>query len=87
MTEAEYHSPLPGEVARAYFRDVLVGLEYLHFQRIVHRDIKPSNILVAGDGRACIGDFGVSLMLKRDGELLADVAGACGVRSVWARAE
>lgn len=84
MTEAEYHTPLQDVVARSYFRDVLVGLEYLHFQRIVHRDIKPSNILVAGDGRACIGDFGVSLLLKRDGEMLSDVAGELVLRTTHA---
>jgi hypothetical protein len=37
MTEAEYHTPLHPEIARAYFRDVLMGLEYLHFQRVIHR--------------------------------------------------
>jgi serine/threonine protein kinase len=37
MTEAEYHTPLHPEIARAYLRDVLMGLEYLHFQRVIHR--------------------------------------------------
>jgi len=41
MTEAEYNTPLEPEAARAYFRDVVKGLEYLFFQRIIHRDIKP----------------------------------------------
>ncbi len=34
------------------------GLEFAHRHDVIHRDIKPANILIAPDGRACIGDFG-----------------------------
>lgn len=37
MTEREYNHPLHPSVARAYLRDILAGLEYLHFQGVVHR--------------------------------------------------
>jgi len=48
--------------ARQTFRDVLLGLEYLHYQGIIHRDIKPANLLWLDDTRKCvkISDFGVS---------------------------
>lgn len=56
--------------ARNVFRDVVLGLEYLHYQGIVHRDIKPANLLWTKDHRVKISDFGVSYFGRpmRDGE-------------------
>ena len=51
--------PLSEQKAWKYFRDVVLGMEYLHYQRIIHRDIKPSNLLVSDDDRIKIADFGV----------------------------
>ncbi|GAA5941473.1 serine/threonine-protein kinase [Sporobolomyces koalae] len=47
--------------ARRTFRDVVLGLEYLHYQGIIHRDIKPANLLWTEDHSTVkISDFGVS---------------------------
>ncbi|KAL2311984.1 Serine/threonine-protein kinase ssp1 [Schizosaccharomyces pombe] len=46
--------------ARQYFRDVVLGLEYLHYQGIIHRDIKPANLLLNSSNCVKISDFGVS---------------------------
>ncbi|GAA5967085.1 hypothetical protein JCM11641_000436 [Rhodosporidiobolus odoratus] len=47
--------------ARRTFRDVVLGLEYLHYQGIIHRDIKPANLLWTDDHSTVkISDFGVS---------------------------
>lgn len=48
------------EEAREVARDVISGLEYLHFQGIIHRDIKPANLLRDREGTVKISDFGVS---------------------------
>lgn len=39
------------ERARVYTRDVVAGLQYLHYHNIVHGDIKPDNLLVSRDWR------------------------------------
>ena len=38
-------------------KDMLIGLEYLHNQRIFHRDIKADNVLLTSDGFAKLGTF------------------------------
>lgn len=51
-------------VALGVIRDVAAGLAYAHAQNIMHRDLKPENILIFPDGRAALGDFGVSRFTK-----------------------
>ncbi|KAL7740176.1 hypothetical protein ACLKA6_003884 [Drosophila palustris] len=51
--------PLPEERAWTVFRDSLLGLEYLHYQKIIHADLKPGNLLLTQCGRVKIADLGV----------------------------
>lgn len=46
------------EIARIAL-DVAQGLAYAHGRGITHRDLKPANILLDGQGRAAIADFGL----------------------------
>jgi len=42
---------------------VAAGLFYAHQRGVVHGDIKPSNIMVLGDNRVKIADFGIARMI------------------------
>ena len=39
---------------------VAQALAFAHARNVIHRDIKPDNILLAGDGRAVLTDFGIA---------------------------
>ncbi|GLD75361.1 calcium/calmodulin-dependent protein kinase kinase 1 isoform X1 [Lates japonicus] len=75
VMEVPADNPLSEEQARLYFRDVILGIEYLHYQKIVHRDIKPSNLLLGDDGHVKIADFGVSNQFEGNDALLSSTAG------------
>ncbi|KAH3984546.1 hypothetical protein HBI46_127380 [Parastagonospora nodorum] len=65
----ERADPYTEEQSRCWFRDMVLGLEYLHAQGIIHRDIKPDNCLVTQEDVLKIVDFGVSEMFDKEGEM------------------
>ncbi|HEY8973577.1 MAG TPA: serine/threonine-protein kinase, partial [Burkholderiaceae bacterium] len=50
------------------FMDVCAAVEHAHRNLIVHRDLKPSNVLVDGEGRVKLVDFGIAKLLGGDAE-------------------
>ncbi|XP_063220188.1 microtubule-associated serine/threonine-protein kinase 3 isoform X2 [Bacillus rossius redtenbacheri] len=54
--------PLLPDVARFYFAETVLAVEYLHSYGIVHRDLKPDNLLITALGHIKLTDFGLSKM-------------------------
>ncbi|KAG2427335.1 hypothetical protein HXX76_012530 [Chlamydomonas incerta] len=77
---------LMGEAsAKYYLACLLEALGYLHGRNLLHRDVKPSNLLLASDGRAKLGDLGMTCHLDKTG-LAAGRAGTPNFMApeVWA---
>src|SRR5215210_6854464 len=52
--------PAPVHLAVDYARQILAAVRFAHRHGIVHRDIKPHNVLVDGEGRLKVTDFGIA---------------------------
>ncbi|MBP7021351.1 MAG: protein kinase [Planctomycetes bacterium] len=55
------------------FYQLTDALHYIHSRKIIHRDIKPSNILVTGQGKPILMDFGIAK--KQDNKVELTQAG------------
>ncbi len=66
----EHAEPYPPETCRTWFRDLILGIEYLHAQGIAHHDIKPDNLLITTTDCLRIVDFGVSEMFEKGQDMM-----------------
>lgn len=60
---------LSADEARNFFHQIISGVEYCHFQKIVHRDLKLENLLLDANLNIKIANFGISNFM-RDGDFL-----------------
>lgn len=51
---------LTPEEGAGLIRQVLEGARFAHRHGIVHRDLKPQNVIVDGEGKATVTDFGIA---------------------------
>ncbi|NJM52708.1 MAG: serine/threonine protein kinase [Blastocatellia bacterium] len=68
------------EKAVEIMNGILDGLEHLHNRRIIHRDLKPANILMQ-EGKPRLTDFGVSKILKDEGNTTKNISGTVAYMS------
>jgi len=68
----------PSEV-ECCFKQILMGVTYLHSQGVAHRDIKPENLFFDLKGHLKIGDYGASTVYRLPWETTVHMStGLCG---------
>jgi pimeloyl-ACP methyl ester carboxylesterase len=77
LSDPSFRRPLPVSEFLGISRSVAEALGEAHDRGIVHRDIKPGNVLLTGDGRAKLADFGLAKFRDSDRDL-TETRGAVG---------
>ncbi|KAJ3280425.1 hypothetical protein HK104_000666 [Borealophlyctis nickersoniae] len=80
-----YEKSLPWDERKRIARDIACGMYYLHEANVFHRDLKSPNVLLAMDGTAKVGDFGLSRV--HSNSTAREFTHAGGGTALWAAPE
>ena len=62
--------------SKFFISNIILGLEYIHKNKIIHRDIKPENLVLDQNGYLAITDFGIAKRVEKSS--LPDGSGTPG---------
>ena len=62
--------------SKFFISNIILGLEYIHKNKIIHRDIKPENLVLDQNGYLAITDFGIAKRIEKSS--LPDASGTPG---------
>lgn len=68
-------TPLPEDRIWHIAIQIMIGVAYLHSQRVLHRDLKSANVFLCSNNRVKIGDLGVARVLGTETNFAKTVCG------------
>ncbi|KAF0696462.1 Aste57867_12783 [Aphanomyces stellatus] len=71
-----HHQDIDEAAVVSLFVQICLGVHHMHRCCVLHRDLKPKNIFVFDNGRAVVGDFGISKCLETSSGLAQTLVGS-----------